>query len=61
MMIKYTSRIPYLFDEENPQYLIVWRVSKFILDLEEKHLIKLPLDTDNIKKGVNQIKPFKIW
>ena len=50
----------HLFDEENPKIFNSFEeFQKFILDLEEKHLIKLPLDKNNIKKGVNQIKPLK--
>ena len=50
----------HLFDEENPKIFNSFEeFQKFILDLEYKHLIKLPLDEDDIKKGVNKIKPLE--
>jgi hypothetical protein len=50
----------HLFNEENPKIFNRFEeFQKYILDLEDKHLIKLPLDKNKIVKGVNKIKPLE--
>ena len=50
----------HIFDEENPKIFNSFEdFQKYILDLEDKHLIRLPLDKNKIVKGVNKIKPLK--
>ncbi len=46
-----------IMDENNPRIFETFKeFQKYILSLEEKHLIKLPLDTNDIKEGKNFIK-----
>jgi hypothetical protein len=50
----------HIFDKENPKKFNNFiEFQKYILELEDKHLIRLPLDKKGIEKGINKIKPFK--
>ena len=49
-----------LLDEENPKIFDNFeQFQKYILDLEDKHLIKLPLDKKDIQHGINNIENIK--
>jgi hypothetical protein len=46
-----------IMDDENPKVFDSFSdFQKYILTLEEKHLVKLPLDIEDVKKGDNFIK-----
>ena len=49
-----------LIDNENPKIFNNFdEFQKYILKLKKKHLIKLPLQKEDIEKGINNIKNFK--
>jgi hypothetical protein len=46
-----------IMDDENPKVFDTFKdFQKYILNLEEKHLVKLPLNRDDIEEGKNFIK-----
>lgn len=50
----------HLMGEENPKIFNKFEeFQKFILDLEEKHLIRLPLDRKTLEMGINKVKDLK--
>lgn len=56
----YLMDTQHLMGDENPKIFKNYEeFQKYILDLEDKHLIKLPLDKKKIIEGVDTIKQFK--
>jgi hypothetical protein len=56
----YLMDTQHLMGDENPKIFKTYgEFQKYILDLEDKHLIKLPLDKKKIIEGVDTIKQFK--
>ena len=50
----------HLIDENNPKIFNSFEeFQKYILNLEEKHLIKLPLEKSKLFNGIDTIKPLK--
>ena len=56
----YLMDTQHLMGDENPKIFKTYEeFQKYILDLEDKHLIKLPLDKKEIIEGVDTIKQFE--